>query len=213
MSILDDDIDVTAILLDRVLRAIEQLALQVQTTPPPSVTMSPPDLSEIVMAVSGLRPSATADEIANAITARLAPSEDDRMAGILGELIGKLSDLDFRMKGSMPAFGASGPSNISDNPTRELGIVSIRGIDLDDITAATEGTLQEVRDGITVMETRLDYDVRTDGSPVYIGKNVNGTSTGAATWTVQKLTYDSSNRLTRAQVLEGAWDNRASLSW
>lgn len=63
------------------------------------------------------------------------------------------------------------------------------------------------------LETRFDYDTRTDGNPVYVGKNANGTATSASTWTVQKFTYDSSNRCTRIQVLTGIWDNRATLAW
>lgn len=78
---------------------------------------------------------------------------------------------------------------------------------------STETTLEQVRDGISSYETRFDYDVRTDGNPVYIGKAPQGTSTAAITWEVLKFTYDASNRATRIEVLTGAWDNRAALPW
>ena len=93
--------------------------------------------------------------------------------------------------------------------------------------AATEATLttilssvdglevltRDVKRAITDLEARLDYSTRLDGNPVYIGKHLNGTSTNSTSWTVQKLSYDTLNRLTRAQVLSGSWANRASLGW
>lgn len=86
------------------------------------------------------------------------------------------------------------------------GTVSVTGV-------ATEATLLNVKRAISDFETRLDYDVRTDGNPVYVGKQAQGTATSASTWIIQKLTYDASARLTRTQVLTGSWDNRASLGW
>ncbi len=69
-------------------------------------------------------------------------------------------------------------------------------------------------------EKRLDYDTRTDDNPVYIGfaeyiftseTAAITPSTATETWLVQKLTYDSSNRVTRIQAARGAWDDRVSL--
>jgi hypothetical protein len=69
-------------------------------------------------------------------------------------------------------------------------------------------------------EKRLDYDVRTDDSPVYIGfaeylftsaTDSLTPSTSTDIWIIQKLTYDGSNRITRIQVARGAWDDRVSL--
>lgn len=80
--------------------------------------------------------------------------------------------------------------------------------------AATEATLQNVRRGLTDQETRLDYSTRSDGNPVYVGRNLNAASTSANTWTIQRLSYDASARLTRAQVLSAvAWSSRANLAW
>lgn len=68
-------------------------------------------------------------------------------------------------------------------------------------------------------EKRLDYDTRTDDNPVYIGfaeyqfisatESITPSTTDI--WIVQKLTYDSENRVTRIQVARGAWDDRVSL--
>lgn len=213
-----DTFDVTGILLERVLAAVEGLHAALLGMPAPRIDVPPVDLSEIVMAVSGLRPSASAEEIASAIARKITPPANDTsaLAGVIGELGAKLEQLDFRMKGSMPAFGASGPSNISDNPDRQLGHVTIDGFTIPGASTAglaSEATLQNVREGVTTFETRLDYDTRTDGLPVYVGKATNGTATSAATWVIQKLTYDASNRLTRAQVLTGVYNNRATLAW
>lgn len=69
-------------------------------------------------------------------------------------------------------------------------------------------------------EKRLDYDVRTDDNPVYIGfaeylfTSDTATvtpSTSATVWVIQKLTYDASDRITRIQAARGFWDDRASL--
>ena len=79
--------------------------------------------------------------------------------------------------------------------------------------ANAEVTQLKVMRGLTDYETRLDYSTRLDGNPVYVGKHANGTSTTSTTWTVQKLTYDSLSRLTRAQVLSGSWSGRAALGW
>jgi YD repeat-containing protein len=90
-----------------------------------------------------------------------------------------------------------------------------RPIDNEALTVAGQTVYrQRVVTYPTFEETRLDYDVRTDGNPVYVGKAAQGTATAAATWTIQKLTYDTSSRLTRAEVLTGvAWNSRASLAW
>ena len=63
---------------------------------------------------------------------------------------------------------------------------------------------------------KVDYDVRTDSNPVYVGVAAPGTSddTGAGAWLIQKFTYDGSNRMTvRAINRTGSWTNRASLTY
>lgn len=72
---------------------------------------------------------------------------------------------------------------------------------------------QEIVLATATDETKFDYDGRTDSNPVYVGKHTQGASTADADWIIQKFTYDSSDRVTRIETLQGAWDNRASLSW
>lgn len=77
--------------------------------------------------------------------------------------------------------------------------------------------------GITVYRQRvvfppyrqiLDYDVRTDTNPVYVGTNIQSALIADTTWTIKKLFYDSSNRLVDVQVIQGvAWTARTTLSW
>lgn len=70
--------------------------------------------------------------------------------------------------------------------------------------------LADIKRGVTDFETRLDYDVRTDSNPVYLGRALDGTSV-TETWTIQKFTYDGSDRVTQIQVTEGRWDARTTL--
>jgi hypothetical protein len=56
----------------------------------------------------------------------------------------------------------------------------------------------------------LDYDVRTDSNPVYVGFNFRGAATSATNWVLQKLTYDASSRVTMVQVAIDSWDNHAT---
>lgn len=69
-------------------------------------------------------------------------------------------------------------------------------------------------------EKRLDYDTRDDENPVYIAfaeylfisdTEAITPATDTDMWIIQKLTYDSSARLTRIQVARGAWDDRSTL--
>ncbi len=67
--------------------------------------------------------------------------------------------------------------------------------------------------GVSNFETLLDYGVRVDDQPIYIGRALMSTSTAENTWTVEKITYDGSNRPITKQVRIGAWDDRATLLW
>ena len=62
-------------------------------------------------------------------------------------------------------------------------------------------------------QKRLDYDVRTDDNPVYVGFNMRGTATSASTWILQKLTYDGSDRVTLVQIAIDSWDNRTTATY
>lgn len=62
-------------------------------------------------------------------------------------------------------------------------------------------------------QKRIDYDVRTDENPVYVGYNVRGADTSAINWVLQKITYDASSRATLIQVAIDAWDNRTTAAY
>ena len=57
------------------------------------------------------------------------------------------------------------------------------------------------------MQMRCDYDVRTDGQPVYMGFGARGLATSDGGWLLYKLTYDASDRIIVRQVAEDSWDN------
>lgn len=63
------------------------------------------------------------------------------------------------------------------------------------------------------LQQRIDYDVRTDGQPVYIGFGARGLATSATGWLIQTFTYDGSNNLTLRQIAYDSWDNRASATY
>jgi len=65
----------------------------------------------------------------------------------------------------------------------------------------------------TKTQKRLDYDVRTDSNPVYVGFNFPGAATSATNWALQKLTYDGSARVTLVQVATDSWDNRTTTTY
>lgn len=79
------------------------------------------------------------------------------------------------------------------------------------VSPATEETVSALRRGLTDFESRLDYGARTDSNPVYVGKALAGSATSGGGWTIQKFTYDTSDRATRVQVVEGVWDDREGL--
>ena len=190
---------------EELLLALAQLREQLGQLPTPEVHVDPVDLTDIVTAVNGLRPNATADDIADAVKRVLIPALPQVSArGVSDDLAEAIRDLkeslDFRLQGIGRSYGASGPSNISDNAGRQLGIVSVTG--------PVETTAADPN------ESRLDYDVRTDGNPVYVGEADPGAATDADVWTIKFLTYDADDRVTRVQVKQNvAWDSRSTLGW
>jgi hypothetical protein len=60
------------------------------------------------------------------------------------------------------------------------------------------------------MQMRADYDVRTDGQPVYLGFAPKGLLSSLDGWLVHKFTYDVSNRVTVRQIGYGIWDTRTT---
>src|SRR5437879_6334287 len=77
------------------LDALRRLTPQV----PPPIVVEPPDLSDIVTAVTSLKPGPSAAEIAAEISDVLLPHRQDDGAPALREVAEALRTLDFRMKG------------------------------------------------------------------------------------------------------------------
>lgn len=165
------------------------------TVTAPDVVVPAPDLSEVIAVLR----QALADVAAE--NGRVEQTIEEGLRH-LSEVIGKVSAAP-RVTGK----GGIGPVQVKDTG----------GALIDPATKGEQqtiqGLLEDVKRSVTDYESRLDYDVRTDGNPVYVGKAPEGTATSATGWTIQKLTYDGSDRLTRAQVLTGVWDDRASLGW
>lgn len=82
------------------LRRLEVLlAAPATSATPPTIVVEPPDLSDIVTAVTGLRPSVTAEEIAQALGDVLHFPEPQNANAALTEVAEALKKLEFRMKG------------------------------------------------------------------------------------------------------------------
>lgn len=111
---------------------LNQLVDAMTSMPAPQVNVEPPDLGDltrIVNAVTQLRPGATADEIAEAITARMSPQPQADLS-VLAGLKDTLEKLDFRLKGvggNSQAFGGTSRQDITSDAARQLGVVSITG--------------------------------------------------------------------------------------
>lgn len=61
-------------------------------------------------------------------------------------------------------------------------------------------------------QQRIDYDVRTDGQPVYVGYAPRGTATSGI-WMIQKFTFTTvsgTDYATLRQIAYDAWTNRAT---
>lgn len=139
--------------LEELRAAIENLQIQ------PLIVTDPPDLSDIVNAVNGLKPGASADEIAQAIADKLRFPEPVDNTGSVVEAINALTDkLDWRFQSLGRSFGGGTTakvtvdqltienvnSDVTDREAREVGRVTVRN--LTDAGLATDATLQQVRD-------------------------------------------------------------------
>lgn len=82
------------------LRRIEtNLALPPAPLELPPINVAPPDLTEVVTAVTSLRPSATADDIARALADVLSPRTDTSAGDALAQVAEGLKTLDHRLQG------------------------------------------------------------------------------------------------------------------
>lgn len=93
--------------------------------PRPIVHVDEPDLSAIVTAVNGLKPNSTPREIAAEIVKQINPVPQTDQTVVVEAMRELIDKIDFRLQGVGRAFGASGPSNISDNKDRLLGHVTV----------------------------------------------------------------------------------------
>jgi hypothetical protein len=60
---------------------------------------------------------------------------------------------------------------------------------------------------------KMDYSVRTDGQPVYVGFNNRGSLTSDSNWVIQKLTYNTNGFVTDVDIAIDSWDNRTGATY
>lgn len=75
------------------------------------------------------------------------------------------------------------------------------------------GFASKVQDVLTDIQIQADYDVRTDGQPIYLGYAIAGKATSDNAWMIYKFTYDASNQMTVKQTSYGTWTGRAALTY
>ena len=107
-------------------RAVGEMREALALMPQPVVNVEHVDLAEIATAIQGIKGPATADEIADAIARKIVPAQAAGDGGVVEAIRELVDKIDWRLKGvGAQAFGASGPSNISSDPERLLGHVSV----------------------------------------------------------------------------------------
>lgn len=153
--------DPVELLLRQLLAEMRQRPTEPLVVPAPEVRVEAPapDLSELFAIVASQKPGATADEIAAAVARHLSPPEHGE-SPLFAELLTAIKALESRVHGvGMQAFGSSGPSNISSDATRRIGIVSGEG-NMGDL--ATDTTLASVLAAVDGVEPKLDTLNSTD---------------------------------------------------
>lgn len=150
----------TDLLLEAVLAELRSRPAEPLVVPAPEVRVETPtlDLSELFELVASQKPGATADEIGAAVARYLAPPEAGDNSAVFAELITAIKALDSRVTGiGMQSFGSSGPANIADSPTRELGRVTVKANETD---YARQTTLASVLAAVDGLEAK-DYATQT----------------------------------------------------
>lgn len=66
-------------------------------------------------------------------------------------------------------------------------------------------------DNVPNTQRLVDYDGRTDGQPVYIGRARISASQDDTVWLIHYTTYDANGYFTSVLSKEGAWSSRALL--
>lgn len=198
-------LDPGVVLAERIFLAVTDLKEALASLPTPQVHIAAPDLAEVTSAVIASIPQGVDPELIGLAVAKALKFPDPVVSDnseIVAELREAFAKLDHSMRGNRPAFGASGPSNISDNANRLLGHV----------------TVDSMPSPLSVTTATVDYDTRFEYDStrraVYIGKATQGTATATASWTINKFIYGGvDGNPDRIETLTGAWDNRASLGW
>lgn len=66
------------------------------------------------------------------------------------------------------------------------------------------------------LRMEIDYDVRTDGQPLYQGYAAMGQATTDKRWQINKFTYTTitgNDYVSSKKIAIGAWDDRANLTY
>ena len=179
---------------EQLLVAISALQDALVNLPRPEVHVEAPDLTAIVQAVTGLKPGATSEDIAQAVVREISPTTSQTdTAEVLGKLVKALEKLDFRMQATSGGGG--------------VAVASSRVTNVDGTSLDTQPVLLDSR-----------YEWQQSGAqsvPLYIGTALPKTATSAASWRIEKYTYISGPAgdpvPSVVQAATGAWDSRASL--
>lgn len=187
-------------------QAVRELRDSLAALPPPVVKTESIDLAEIVNAIQGLKGPATAGEIADALALRIMPSEPQGESGVVAAIRDIAEKIDFRMKGAMPAFGASGPSNISSDPNRLVGRVTVDGVVS---TLSTDESPERLKKHIEFIPSS------SAPTTIYTGWASPGTADSAAAWTIQKIVFTGETAIDETWSAAGSavWDDRASTTY
>ena len=99
------------------------------------------------------------------------------------------------------------PSNIGNNPDEMGGVLPSK---LEQATFEKDLYSQRITDIPTNLQMQCDYDVRTDGQPVYLGFAPRGLATTVEGWLIHKFTYDVSDRVVTRTIAYDKWSVRAT---
>lgn len=119
--------DLADLRTEQILLALGNLRESLEGLPAPQVYVDAPDMTDLIGAIQAVRPGADPIDIAEAVVDRLkAADKNTSTETVLSELVETMKDLDFRMKGIGRQGGSGGGiSDLTDRPTRQLGVVSI----------------------------------------------------------------------------------------
>lgn len=200
--------------LDLLVQAVSELRGTLLSLPAPEVTVREPDLSAIVQAVVGLKPSLTADEIGRAVRDALridppASSVEDgpSVASALEKLGNLVEILDNRMIG-LSSIGAPGPLTVGSDPNRQLGHVTV-----DNFPAASDA--RTLTERMFAKAPQVGYSLYLDTADttyIYLAEAPVGGTTNAQG---VRVTKDASgNPLGAVATATGFdWNARGAASW